>query len=503
MLLCAALLLGTLSGCRREELPYVPTGDALHNDNTVATAPTVPENQAVCLCYNPKANWNPFTCTDFTNRAMMPLLYQCLFSVSRSYEVIPVLCAGYRLSADMRTHTFYLASARFSDGTVITPEDVAASLLAAKSGSYYAGRFQHISSISAGEDAVIIKTDTPMENLAVILDIPIVKADQVQEPIPMGTGPFRIDDSTDALKLRRQTGWWCSAALPIYAAEIPLVPASTPAQVRDQFEFADVTLVCTDPGSDTYADYRCDYELWDCECGIFLYLGVNSGSAVFKSAELRQALACSIDRDMLVSTFYRGFALSTCLPASPLSPNYHSAIASRFAYKEGKLAAYLEENNLTGHALTLLLNSDDSLRLRTGRAISKMLVAAGFKVTVVECNSKDYKAKLKAGEFDLYLGQTKLSPNMDLSAFYATRGALNFGGIANTGIYAMNLEALANSGNYYNLYDLFTTDAHIVPILFRSYAVYATRGMLTDFTPARDNLFFYTLGKTLNDILIK
>ena len=45
-------------------------------------------------------------------------------------------------------------------------------------------------------------------------------------------------------------------------------------------------------------------------------------------------------------------------------------------------------------------------------------------------------------------------------------------------------------------------DAQLIPIAFRSYAVYATRGLLTALSPSRDNLFFYTLDRTMADALI-
>jgi hypothetical protein len=41
-------------------------------------------------------------------------------------------------------------------------------------------------------------------------------------------------------------------------------------------------------------------------------------------------------------------------------------------------------------------------------------------------------------------------------------------------------------------------DGRLVPILVRSYAVYAIRGLLTGLTPARDNIFYYSLGKTMS-----
>ena len=45
-------------------------------------------------------------------------------------------------------------------------------------------------------------------------------------------------------------------------------------------------------------------------------------------------------------------------------------------------------------------------------------------------------------------------------------------------------------------------DGRIIPILFCNYAVYATRGLLTELQPARDNVFFSTLGRTDEDAQI-
>ena len=45
-------------------------------------------------------------------------------------------------------------------------------------------------------------------------------------------------------------------------------------------------------------------------------------------------------------------------------------------------------------------------------------------------------------------------------------------------------------------------DGRIVPVLFCGYAVYATRGVLSDLQPARDNVFYYTLGRTLEDAMV-
>ena len=167
------------------------------------------------------------------------------------------------------------------------------------------------------------------------------------------------------------------------------------------------------------------------------------------------------------------------------------------------MTAAVEAAGFTGASITLLLNADDSLRLRAGRAIGDMLSACGLQVTLMEVNSSEFIEQVKWGKYDLYLGQTRLSSNMDLTAFFAKNGTLNYGGLADTTAYAMCLEALANQGNYYNLHKEVMDDGQLCPILFRSYAVYATRGLVTQLTPARDNMFFYTIGRTMADALDK
>ncbi|MBE6976170.1 MAG: ABC transporter substrate-binding protein [Ruminococcaceae bacterium] len=499
LLLSFMLILSMLAGCDQGENPYAPTGNALHDSTANTVSPPVSKDQQLTLVYYPDRSMNPYTATDFTNRALFPLMYQSLFSIDRNYNVIPILCQKYSVSADMRTYTIYPEPAAFSDGATLTAADVAASLQAAKSGQYYAGRFQHITGITAEADRVIITLDTPMENLPLLLDIPIVKASEVNASNPLGTGPYIFEEAPGGKRLRRTSYWWCRSDLVVTATYIPLAEGKSPNQIRDQFEFSDLGLVCADPGSDTYADYRCDYELWDIENGIFLYLVSNAKSRVFSNTAVRAALTHAINRDYLVETFYRGFARSATLPASPLSPFYDITLAEHYDYDTAVFADAISAAGFENASVTLLLNADDTLRLRAGRAIADMLSSCGLTVTTLEVNSIQFMEHLKAGDYDLYLGQTRLSANMDLTAFFTQNGGLNYGGLTDTTAYAMCLEALANTGNYYNLHKEVMDKGQLCPILFRSYAVYATRGLVTKLSPARDNMFYYSIGKTLAD----
>ena len=507
LLLAAVMILSLFSGCGKEDEPYVPTGNALvmEDDSTVATLPPQEEDpQDLTLVYYPDRSMNPLNSGDFTNRTLFSLLYQGLFSVDRNYNVEPVLCKNYRVSPDMMTYTFYLEYATFSDGTLVSEEDVIATLQAALESKYYEGRFNHVRSVEAGEaGGIVISLDTPYENLPILLDVPILKATQLEEEMPLGTGPYVFEQGTGGARLRRRTNWWCDANLVTNAQAILLMEAESPAQIRDEFEFGEVDLVCTNPASDTYADYRSDFELWDCESGTFLYLGCNLDSPVFSDATVRAALTYAIDRDTIVNSFYRGYGRSATLPASPQSPYYSTSLADDYAYDGVKFVEALAAAGKKDSSVILLVNKDDSLRLRVARKIAQMLTDCGLVVEMKELGTSACKEALIYRTYDLYLGQTRLSANMDLSPFLYTWGELSYGHMDDTSLYALCLEALANSGNYYNLHQKVMDDGRLCPILFCGYAVYATRGMVTELTPSRENVFYYSLGKTMEDALIQ
>ena len=492
ILLC---LTAALYGCGQEDA-YVPTGNGLtpEEGETVYIPPAETE-QNLTLTYYPNRSMNPYGSTDFTNRALFSLLYQGLFVIDRDYNPQPILCSRYTVSKDLKTYTFYLdGKATFSDGAPVTAQDVLASFQAAQRSTYYGGRFKFVSAMALSEDGgITVKMKSGYENLPLILDIPIVPAGQVNEANPIGSGPYIFEGET----LRRRTNWWCRADMTITAEAIVLQKAESIIQIRDEFTFGSLDLVCADPGSDKYADYRGDYELWDCENGIFLYITCCKDSRVFGNETVRKALTHAIDRETLAEDYYRGFARPATLPASPLFPHYSKVLAEKYGYDPVKFAEALKDTGLQGNTVKILVNKKDTLRLRTARKIGQMLKDCGLLVEMKELSDSAYNSALRNRDYDLYVGQTKLSANMDLSEFFSGDGALCWGGISDVTTYTLCRQAIENHGNYYSLHQNVMENAYLCPILFRSYGIYATRGLLTSLSPSRDSVFFYTLGKTV------
>ncbi len=490
--LCLCLLAGCTPG------PQAPETAASTSSGESGTEPSEEKRpQSFGLTYQPDAGCNPYTCTRLANRPLISLMYQGLFSVTSQYRAEPVLCESYSCTSDWKTYRFRLAAATFSDGSPLTAQDVVASLEAAKGSPVYGDRLRHVTKITPEGEDVTLTLDTPYDNLPVLLDIPIVRSGDVGEKEPLGTGPYAMAAGGTALSRRRD--WWSDYPPVVEFDTITLSQTSTPSEIRDQFEFGQTDLVCGDPGSAAYVEYRCDYELWDCATGILLYLGCNrGGSSPFANGTVRAALTQGVDRAALVEV-YRGFAQEACLPASPEADCYDDALASSYGYDPAAFSGALAEAGLQNTTATLLVCSDQPVRVTAAQAVADSLTACGLQVTVSALEGEKYQEALQAGNFDFYLGEVRLSPNFDLSPFFQENGALTYGGMSNPELYDLCRKALENSGNYGELHQAVMESGQLCPLLFRTYAVFATRGTVSELLPGLDSVFHTANSRQLTD----
>ena len=518
LLLVLAAVLGCFSGCGRstDNTGYEPTGDAIlkEGQNPEDILSEEEDTQELTLAYYPDRSLNPIFGSDYTNRVLMSLMYQGLFAVDNQKNVTPILCGSYQVSADNRTWTFYLENnATFSDGSSVTAQDVVATYNQAMQNDYYKNRFYHVTSVEATENGgVTFYLDTSFGNLPLLLDIPIVKASDVEADLPLGTGPYVFADGAGGASLQRVANWWCgSLKIPATDVSIDLVEVSSPADVRDAFQFGNVSVVCTNPMSATFAEYRCDYELWEIESGYFMYLGCSVFySDFFESGDLRTFLTYAVDREKYAEEIYGGMVEPVTLPCSPTESYYSQSLASQYGYDTIQFVDHMrtfqiptDEDTGAQKELRIVVNSADSARVQIARELAQELTDLGLPAVCEEYSGSTYNNVLYYQNYDVYLGLTRLSPNMDLTEFFRPYGEMSRGSLSHETLYSMCLNALENSGNYYNLYKKLAEDGRIIPVLFGYYAVYAQRGLIKDLNPSRDNVFYYSMGKSMDDIRLE
>lgn len=501
--LALALALG-LCGCSNPEAEDSALYATATNNTEILSGVDEPvqatplENFAVS--YLPEAGFNPFTCASTTNRTLFTFLYDSLFTITSDFQAEPVLCDTFSVSEDQQTYRFTLVpGVTFSDGSALSADDVVASLQAGRNSKYYAGRLSHVSGVRALDGTTVeVTLDTPFENLPLVLDVPVVKAGTTDQDAPIGTGSYAVSGST----LRRCTKDWHSRTPVIDVASISLLAADSPNQIRDDFEFGNTGLVCTDPNTAGSVGYHCNYDVWDCSTTIMQYIGFNCTSGLFVNNALRTGMTYAIDRATLISQELDGYAEAASLPCSPCSPFYDATLAEQYAYSPTAFQTALQNSGAlyTEDAPgTFLVCSSDPAKVSTAQAIAKMLEEQGFYVNVKAVDFDTYRSTLAAGNYDMYYGEVKLSANFDLSCFYTLDGSLNFGGIADSDIAQLCLDALKNSGSYQNLFTAVMDDGAICPVLFKNYAVYMSRDAVDYIAPAIDNALHVPSGRTLAD----
>ncbi len=516
-LFLAMVLVFSLSGCGSsiDNSGYIPTGDAIIGEDEEPPEATVDEDtQELTLAYYPDRSMNPLFGSDYTNRVLMSLIYQGMFAIDSQKNVTPILCSSYQVNPRQTTWTFYLdENATFSDGSRVTIQDVMASYTRARETDYYKNRFSHLLDMEILEDGgLAFYLDTAYENFPLLMDIPIVKANEVEAEFPLGTGPYLFYQDASGSTLQRVANWWCGdVKTPATDKTISLVEVSSAAQIRDEFQFGSLSVACTNPMSANFAEYRSDYELWSVESGYMMYIGCNvMYSDFFEDGTLRTYLTYAIDRETLAEEVYNGLVDTVTLPCSPREVYYSKSLAKQYEYDSLKFIDRFRSFNFprdektNGYkTLRLLVNSEDSARVEVARKIADALTDLGLSCDVMERSGVNYQNILYAANFDIYLGLTRLSPTMDLTEFFKPYGVMRWGGLSVESLYSMVKSTLESTSNFRNFHKMLADDGRIIPVMFGYYNVYTQRGVVPDLAPSRDNVFYYSIGKNMKDAQIE
>lgn len=507
-LLLAVCLGLTLLGCQEEAPLPSPT-------ETPAPAPTrTPETVRFSLGYDPAATLNPIAGDSQVNRELAGLVYQGLYELDNSFAPQPVLAASGAPSEDGYSWIFTLnTGALFSDGTPVTAQHAASSLNAARTSASYASRLADIIGVAAVDDAtLVVYLSAPNGNLPALLDVPIVLERESAWPedggpllvAPLGTGYYQYEAVGERLYLQTNPYNAGAAALPY--STIPLTAVSGADERIASFDSGEVTAVTTEFSSAYALGYSSSYETCDYPTTAMLFAGFRAVEGPCQSDLVRQAFSRAIDREGMAQTLLSSHADPACLPVSPLCGEYDEESAALLDYDLEGAAELLaqagyernEEDGLLYRRrvpleVTLLVNSDNESRQAVADTIAAALTELGVSVTVNSLSWGNYTAALAAGQFDLYIGEVRLTGDFDPSPLLT--GPLNYGAAENWElIQALETwkgahgEARARAAK--SLWAQFAQDAPIAPICFKRGSLLVRWGMVSGLQPTRANPFY-------------
>lgn len=483
------LTLSLLTGCAQidessaDELPFPSEETPVEEEHSGLPA-------VFALPYLEGQPLNPLTCPDGVQQTVASLLYEGLFRLDQTFTPQPLLCASYTYDSETLTYKLTLRDGVvFSDGSPLTAADVKTTLNAARSSARYARRLSDVKSISAGDGAVTLTLNRPNTGLPALLDIPILKSGTEKHSVPLGTGPYLYDESSESCLIASQN-WWRHISQPV--ERISLTGTADQESMLYRFSSRDVQLIVADlTGTDPVAvSGSVSYD--DADTTVFQYLGINVSAKGLDDAAFRRCLSLGVSRRALVSSLLSGHAKAAQFPVSPVSPLYPADLE-----QTDSVVAFTDALNACetrpSRTLRLLVNSENSFKVSMARQIAAAFTAAGAATETVELPWEEYTAALAAGRFDLYYGEVRLTADWDVSSLLATGGSLNYGGWSDLQCDQL-LEGCRSGGNreaaFRGLCRYLQSQAPILPICFKTVSTLYESDVLEGLTPTAAEPFY-------------
>ena len=489
-LLCAALCpLLLLTGCTR---PADDPVDAPAADSITADVQEAMTFQLPCI----RGEYNPYRTNNTLTVQNAMLLFEPLTRIGPDME-LDYRLAEQVVSADGVVTITLRSGCTFADGSAVTAQDAAASLLAASHSAAYGKRFAHLLDAQpVDERTVVVTLDSPDSLFAYLLDIPVLRMDEVAVAQPTAGGRYTY--GTNGVTLVRNP----RAPFPQAGPEvIDLTEVTSHANLVSGLAMGSIDLYCTEEaataGGITSGEiyYKTNH---------LLFVGINgySSNPLCATAAGRNLLSAVVDRTELAARCYDSRAnvatgilnrfYACARDAQQISSTADTAALettmTQLGYaRDAETGLYTNERGLPA-SIRLLVYSGNSYKRFTATVLQQMWAECGIAVEIVEAEGfEDYLTAVQRGEFELYIGEVKLYNNMDMSVFFT--------GEARTGLaHGESLPAAyaafkADAANAAALEQAFAAEMPLIPLLWKNGAVTASR-RITGLQPSVSDIFY-------------
>ena len=432
-LILSVLLIFCIAGCESA------TPD--NKNDSPKPSETLQKNGSMQLLYCLSDSFDPYKAVTGINRELCGLLYDPLIKLDNEFE--PIYALAKSAVIEEKKCTVTLRDALFTDGTAVRADDVVYSFNLAKgSSTAYAEHLYEVSSVSAADSKTVIFTTTRNDPYFInLLDFPILKAgsdkitdaDGVLQP-PIGSGRYMISETLDSLK--RNDGYYGQKGT---VASIRLINSPDKESVSHYVEIGATDIYFTDVSDGNIvrmSGKKIDINLTD-----LVYIGINEKNDVLRQSEIRYAISSALNRENICQTAYYNNATAA---TGFFHPDFKETKSFQNFKKNEDLKIAIENLDKIGYnsldnngyrvnasgfraRFSLLVNSDNPSRVAAADMIAAQLKEAGIEITVIKMKYADYLTTLQSGNFQMYLGEVRLTANMDFSSLLLSEGSAAFG----------------------------------------------------------------------------
>lgn len=455
--------------------------ESTSDGSDISTTQTIEtQSRSVYLGYFKNKSFNPYKTDSFTNLNISTLLYDPLFIINDDWSSDMLL--AQEIQNDGKQVTVKIVDGEvFSNGASLTAYDVVYSFNLAKKSQHFKGRLSNIATAVAGVDTVTFALNSPDIYVQQCLTFPIIQNGTGDAALPIGSGRY---------VLRSINGEYVLSENPTSTRKESM---STPVIGLTEINAGNDEIYRIQAG---HLSYFCD----DMDSGVFtklnastlslptnnlIYLGYNSANETLADKDVINALVTAIDKNTLADTIFDNFCSLTETPFNPDWVELEGLQLPTHEYNLIQAGNILDDNGIRFSSkdknyrydsdgyfeIKIIVNKESLTKVNCAKFIGKNLQNLGVKVTLSALAFEDYQQALKDGNYDLYIGEVKISPNMDLSAFFKTNGAAAYGISSKTVASAYN-DLKTGSIDVNTFINVFEEEKPFIPLCFRTYVAY-------------------------------
>ena len=357
---------------------------------------------------------NPYTVKSSLNIKIIPLLYDSLLAVDNSFGITPMLANEIIKTDPLHISAKIKEGIKFSNGEPLSAEDIVFSFNQLKlSGSYFGKALSVFSSAKVSEDKIIFTLNYPDKYAENCLDFPITSK-KAGTANPIGSGRYKLQDQF----LVPNDNYSGSADFEVKEISLTSIPYNDSLFTAIKSGSIDIVPADLSLGSftGTYSKTKIAHT------SNLLYLGV--GGSLTDPA-LRKYISAAINRDSFSSKIPASSFTASSLPLHPMKNEVFSLSLNNTKEKENSLDLLGKEYSLSKEkvlfkgeekiSLTLLYSNDNSEKVVIATKLSELLSSMGIDTQLVGKNYNDYLSLVSSGQFDLYLGEIRLSNSLNLN----------------------------------------------------------------------------------------
>ncbi len=247
------------------------------------------------------------------------------------------------------------------------------------------------------------------------------------------TGPYKFVEWNDGsyVKLERNENYW--GKTPYYKnVEIRIITDAS-ARVMN-LESHDINIALDpDVNSMLALEGNPDFTIVDLPTTNITTIFMNCSKEPFNDVNLRRAIACAInyEANLKVAVGSRGKITDTNLPVN--SVMYVSQADSLYHYNVDKAKEYLAQSNYANGLEVELLYAENPIFGKYAEMVQEQLAQIGITLTLTPIASKEFDARISAGEFQMeMINASNPDPNVQMKYydgridFKANRGGCGF-----------------------------------------------------------------------------